>query len=107
VLFRNASSIHDYASFYFSVPVAMMAGVALDAICQQCASRGVALRIVAASGTVALLGFLIINGNRQTVALRHQFHILSEERKEPAQLIPELGRATRRWFGKDVAVICN
>jgi hypothetical protein len=107
VLFRNASSIHDYASFYFTVPVAMMAGVALDAICQRAESRGAMSGVVAVSASLALLVILTVLGERQTLALRHPFRILSEENSEPSQLIPELGRAMRARFGDDVAIICN
>ena len=107
VLFRNASSIHDYASFYFILPVAMMAAVALDAICRWSESRGGAVRIAAPLGALALLGFLAFIGEQRTRELRRPFHILTDEKPEPATLIPELGRAMRGWFGRDVAVICN
>jgi hypothetical protein len=107
VLFRNASSIHDYASFYFTVPVAMMTGVALDGICRWCESRSTAFQLAATSGALLLLGFLVFAGERQTLALRRQFLILTDERPEPPELITELGRAIRDGFGSDVAVICN
>ena len=107
VAFRNASSVHDYASFYFTVPVAIMAGVALDAVCRWSESRSAGLGIVATSMTLVLLGFLAISGERQTLALRHPFLILSDEKPEPPELIPELGRAMRARFGDNVAVICN
>jgi hypothetical protein len=107
VLFRNASAIHDYASFYFTVPVAMMTGVALDGVFRWCESRGVLLRIVAAASASLLLGFLAVLGQRETVELRRPFRILSDENPEPPELIPELGKAIRDRFGDDVAVICN
>ncbi|MEP6671220.1 MAG: glycosyltransferase family 39 protein [Chthoniobacter sp.] len=107
VLFRNASSIHDYASFYFTVPVAMMAAVALDALCHWCGTRSALVRVGSVAGVLALLGFLVCAGERQTMLLRRPFLILTDENPEPPDLIPELGHAMRTWFGQDVAVICN
>ena len=106
--FRNASSVHDYASFYFTVPVAVMAAVALDNLCQRTEAHGPVVRTVVLLGVLAVLGTLIATGQRSTVVLRRQFLILSDENPEPAALIPELGRAIRASFGsEDVAVICN
>jgi len=108
VAFRNASSVHDYASFYFTAPVAMMAGVALDSLCQRGEAQGSTVRTAVFFCAVAVLGMLVVSGERQALALRRQFLILSDENPEPPELIPELGRAIRRWFGsEDVAVICN
>ncbi|MDR3402069.1 MAG: glycosyltransferase family 39 protein [Chthoniobacter sp.] len=107
VLFRNASSVHDYASFYFTVPVAMMAGVALDALCRWSEAKGAMARLAGITCTLVLLGLLVFTGERQTVALRRPFLILTDENPEPVDLIPELGRALRDRFGPDVAVICN
>jgi hypothetical protein len=108
VAFRNASSVHDYASFYFTVPVAMMAAVALDYLCQLAEAHGTVVRSAVFAGVLALLGVLIATGERETVALRRQFLILSDENPEPRDIIPELGRAMRSRFGsEDVAVICN
>jgi len=84
-----------------------MAAVALDAICRWGESRGIAARLATKTGTLVLLGFLVVNGERQTLALRHPFRILSDEKSEPPELIPELGRAIRSRFGDNVAVICN
>jgi hypothetical protein len=106
--FRNASAIHDYASFYFTVPVAIMAAVALETLCVRCETQGVAIRSVVLTCVLAILGLLVVTGERQTLALQHPFRILSDEDPEPPELIPELGQAMRAWFGReDVAVICN
>ncbi len=107
VLFRNASSVHDYASFYFTVPVAIMAGVALDAFCRWCEARGAAAHVTGLSCAVSVMGFLVVTGERRTAELRRPFLILTDENPEPADLIPALGRAMRTWFGQDVAIICN
>ena len=106
-VFRNASMIHDYASFFFTVPVAMMAGVALDVFARWCEARGRSWKmagIVAASGMCL---FLIVTGERQALALRRPFRILDSEKSEAADLIPALGRAIRDFFPEDTNVICN
>jgi len=106
--FRNASSVHDYASFYFTVPVAMMAGLALDALCHWSGSEDASWRIAVTVCVLAILGVLVVSGERQTLTLRHQFLILTDDQPEPRELIPELGEAIRGWFGsEDVAVIGN
>jgi len=105
--FRNASAIHDYASFYFTVPVAIMAGVGLDAAARWSDRRGNALHLVGTSVALSILGYLAIVGQRETIGLRRPFRILTDEQPEPAQLIPELGHAMRDRFGKDVAIVCN
>jgi hypothetical protein len=109
VLFRNASSIHDYASFYFTVPVAMMCGVALDALGQSLPRLSLPWRLCTGVAIAVFCGFFVLDGHRKAMALRHQFSILSEEGSEPGDLIPQLGKKMRDWFGagNDVAIICN
>jgi 4-amino-4-deoxy-L-arabinose transferase-like glycosyltransferase len=108
VAFRNASSIHDYASFYFTLPVAIMAGVGLDAVNRWCERRGGGVLIVGMACSFVVLGALLLAGARQTLDLRRPFSILSSDQPEPPELIPELGRTIRVSFGsEDVAVICN
>jgi hypothetical protein len=108
VAFRNASSIHDYASFYFAVAVAMMAGVGLEAVCRWSEGRGSRMDAALTVFVLAVLGMLMFSGERRTLTLRHSFSILEFDKSEPPDLIPELGRAMRSFFGdNDVAVICN
>jgi hypothetical protein len=107
VAFRNASSIHDYASFYFAVAVAMTAGIGLDAFCHWSERRGPALHAAVTAFVLGGLGVLMLNGERQTLALRRPFSILVFDKSEPSDLIPALGNAMRDIFGDDVAVICN
>ncbi|HEY2342921.1 MAG TPA: glycosyltransferase family 39 protein, partial [Chthoniobacteraceae bacterium] len=107
VAFRNASSIHDYASFYFAVPTALMGAVALEELVQW--SERTAPRFALAMGCVILLGLgaLSFTGQRTALTLRKPFHILTVEGEEPPTLIPDLGRAIRGWFPEDTAVFCN
>ncbi|MEO6787656.1 MAG: glycosyltransferase family 39 protein [Chthoniobacteraceae bacterium] len=106
-VFRNASMIHDYAGFFFTVPVAMMAGVAIDALAAWCALRGCGWRLAGVFSLLALSFFLIITGERQALALRSPFRILDGEKTEVDELIPALGRAIRAQFPEDTNVICN
>ena len=106
-VFRNASSVHDYASFYFTVPVAMMAGVALDALIACCDGQRAAIRFASLAVAFGVCAFLILSGEGHALALKRQFHILDLEKEEPVSLIPELGRAIRDRFAEDTAVICN
>jgi len=106
-VFRNASSVHDYASFYFTVPVAMMAGVALDSLIAWSESRGACMKRTLFAAVIAVCAFLVFSGERQALALRKQFRILDTGKEESVSLIPELGRAIRGRFPEDTAVICN
>ena len=105
--FRNLSSIHDYVSFYFAVPVAMMAGVGLDSLVRWSKSRGRVLYTAACSATLLVVVLLVGTGERQASGLRRQFHILASDQPEPPSLIPQLGRMMREKFPEDTAVICN
>jgi hypothetical protein len=90
------------------LPVATMAAVGLDCLCHRAETHGPMVRAAVYLGVLALIGVLIASGERETVGLRRQFLILSDEDPEPRDLIPELGRAMRSRFGsEDVAVICN
>lgn len=103
--FRNASMIHDYASFYFTIPVALMAAAAVEsALLSLDATR---YRIAAPALALTSLTLLALFGARTTLNLGRQFHILAETAEESPQLIPELGRAVRRSFAPDTSVICN
>ena len=106
-VFRNASMIHDYASFFFTVPVAMMAGIALDALAVWCDARGRGWRMAGIFTALGLCLFLIVAGERQALALRRPFRILDGEKAEADDLIPALGRAIRVHFPEDTNVVCN
>jgi hypothetical protein len=106
-VFRNASSIHDYASFYFTVPVAMMAGVAFDALIEWSKVRQAGMKAAVLAMAFGIGAFLILSGEMRALGLRRQFHILDPDKGESPSLIPELGRAIRSRFIEDSAVICN
>jgi LmbE family N-acetylglucosaminyl deacetylase/4-amino-4-deoxy-L-arabinose transferase-like glycosyltransferase len=108
-VFQNDSYIHQYLSFYFLAPVAIMAGIALDRLitffqinfnARKFALVGelLACAIVVAMGT---------HGMFQTRELQQQFRILDYRTPEPPNLIPELGAAIREDFPPGTRVLCN
>jgi dolichyl-phosphate-mannose-protein mannosyltransferase len=107
VAFRNASYIHDYASFYFIVPVAIAGGVALDAFAGWCEWRGGGTKPAGLAATLVVFAWLVFSGERQALALNKPFRILDWDKPEPAELIPELGRAIHKRFPEGTTVICN
>jgi Dolichyl-phosphate-mannose-protein mannosyltransferase len=107
---RQASYIHEYAGFYFTVPVAFMGGVALDELWRWNGGAGqrTGWRLAGAGTALAILALLGALGYARTRALHAmQYHVLDWSVSEPANLIPALGRLIRRTFPEDTVVICN
>jgi glycerol uptake facilitator-like aquaporin len=107
VTFRNASYIHPYASFYFTVPVAIASGIAVESFARWCEWRSDRVRIAGFVAIAVMYGLLIFNGERQAFALNKRFRILDWNKPEPASLIPELGRKINEKFPQGTTVICN
>jgi len=104
-IFRNASYIHDYASFYFMVPVALMGGPGLRALFAACTKIPVRIPETAwISLALVILGFL---GWRESRDLLTPEYILTASDAEPQNLIPSLGRFIQKEFSPDSDVICN
>ena len=103
--FRNASYIHNYASFYFILPVAICGGVALDA-----AAAWLDGRLLPAAGSAAGLlvcALLCLSGWRGADQLLGQAYLLDTEASEPADLVPRLGELIRTEFPPDADVMTN
>ena len=111
VAFRNASFIHAYASFYFVAPIAMMSGVALDALIQGVENRSGNRPVPRAAvwwGVLAVIALLGTTGFTTTRRLdREQHCILDWKTHEPPDLVPQLGKAIRETFSEDTLVLCN
>ncbi len=110
VLFRNASFVHDYWGFYFVAPVAMMGGVALDALLRRAWSRDVAplFRGACIGAAVAAVVLLGRRGYESTQALHSiDWWILDGVTEEPADLIPRLGETIYWTFPDETPVFCN
>jgi hypothetical protein len=108
--FRNASYIHDYTGFYFLAPVAILGGLALDALLRRAGDRDAPalLRGACVGGAVAALVLLGVRGYEGTRALhRIQWWILDGKLAEPADLIPDLGGAIYWTFPDETVVLTN
>jgi 4-amino-4-deoxy-L-arabinose transferase-like glycosyltransferase len=103
--FRNASYIHNYAAFYFILPVAICGGVALDAAAEWLDSRfPLAAGSVAAVLACAVLG---VSGWRAADGLLGQAYLLETEDAEPGDLILQIGSLIRAEFPPDTDVMTN
>lgn len=109
VVWRNVSYTHEYASFYFVLPVAIMGGVALDGLLgwvQQRWSSKLA-RAVAHCLLVAAIAGLCGWGYAQSRLYHHRYYLLEWGGPEPENLIPSLGRTIARAFPDDAMILCN
>ncbi|MFZ3376017.1 MAG: hypothetical protein WA183_10720 [Chthoniobacterales bacterium] len=108
-VFQNDSYIHQYISFYFVAPVAILAGIAIDRLITFL--HGVFFRndlaFVGEVSACLLLLIIGIHGVTQTKKLQQQFRILDYRTPEPANLIPELGNEVRKDFPPGTRVLCN
>jgi hypothetical protein len=108
--FRNASYIHDYTGFYFIAPVAILGGLALEALLRRAGDTDAPalLRGACVGGAVAALVLLGVRGYEGTRALhRIRWWILDGTVAEPADLIPALGGAIYWTFPDETAVLTN
>lgn len=108
-VFQNDSYIHEYIAFYFVVPVALMAGIALNELARRIDSvfHGGVPGVAGACVGLVLMGGGIVLGQAQTHALNRRFCILSLQKEEPESLIPAIGTAIRKHFNPATRVLCN
>ncbi len=107
VAFRNASYIHDYASFYFLAPVALMGGVGCDAVLGWSERNGWVARTVGALAVCSVLLALAVTGERIASKQERQLNILGDSRYEQPALIPQLGVLIRASFARGTTVFAN
>ena len=105
VAFPNASFIHDYACFYFIAPVAMMGGIALDALANRMDRRGI--RHVGTAVALCLILLVALFGRARARSLQSQTYLLDGRTYESAQFIPKVGTLIRAHFSENVQVLCN
>jgi hypothetical protein len=108
---RNQSFIHDFACFYFLIPIAIFSGFFIEWIIRKIEtrfSRQPAYPAFAATfAACALAAAVIGSGIRRLDGIDTQFCILDDDDTEPAMLMPDLGRLIDRTFPVDSVVICN
>jgi hypothetical protein len=109
VAFQNDSYIHQYIGFYFLVPIAALAGVALDQMITGAENtfRTQASRSIVICMACLLLVGLGVQGAGRAKSLERQFQILDYKSPEPFNLIPDLGAAIQANFSQDTPVLCN
>jgi len=105
---RNQSYIHDFASFYFLVPIAIFSGFLIERIIRGIESRWPGYRTLAATLACCVLpAALIWSGIRRLDGIDTQFCILDDDDTEPATLMPDVGRLIDGAFPPNAVVICN
>jgi hypothetical protein len=83
----------------------MMGGVAIEFFLRWCEAHSTGLRIAGLATVVAMCVFQIFTGQRQALALNTPLRIL--DRRDQADLIPELGRLMHEKFQEGTTIICN
>lgn len=107
-VFQNDSYIHEYIPFYFIVPVAVMAGIALNELLETAEKAPLRGAHAAASvAAVLLVAGGMWMGQARTSALQGRFCILDLHKKESEALIPAVGKIIRSHFSPATRVLCN
>ena len=101
---RNQSFIHDFASFYFLVPVSIFGAYLVERLIVKMDPRWHVMP-TAICGIVALS--LIWSGIRKLDGIDTQFCILDDDDTEPANLMPDVGRMIDQSFPPGTVIICN
>jgi len=105
---RNQSYIHDFASFYFLIPVAVFPGFLVERILRGIESRWPGYPAPAAAAICSIaVAALIWSGVRSLADIDTQFCILDDDNTEPATLMPDIGRLIDKSFPTDAVIICN
>ncbi len=105
---RNQSYIHDFACFYFLIPIAVFSGFFIEWILRSIEIRRAGFPAVAATIlSCGLVVALIWSGIRRLDGIDTQFCILDDDDTEPDTLMPDLGRLIDKSFPSDAVVICN
>jgi hypothetical protein len=102
---RNQSYIHDFASFYFIVPIAVFSGFLIDQILRKVERRWASYPATLVCSLVA--AGTLWSGIRRLDGIDTQFCILDDDDTEPDSLMPDVGRLIDRTFPPDAVIICN
>jgi len=105
---RNQSYIHDFASFYYLIPLSIMPAFFLDQILKIVKARFAGIATYAATAAVcAGVAGMIYFGIRGLDGIDTQFCILDDDDTEPANLMPDLGKQIDATVPAGAVVICN
>jgi len=109
VVLRNWSFVHDFASFSVIGSIAIVGGLGIEAIWQwldgKSGTNG--SRRAAATVTAIVLISLAWAGFIRAEEQRSQFLMLDGVVREPAHLIPEVGRYLGGIFPANTTILCN
>ncbi len=106
-LLRNQSYIHDFAAFYFLIPVAVFSAFFVDWIIRKVEAGRPGFAPAASLAACVIAGLLIWWGIRSLDGIDTQFCILDDDSTEPATLMPDVGRLIDRTFAPDAVILCN
>jgi hypothetical protein len=105
---RNQSYIHDFASFYFLVPLAIYSGFFVDRIIRSARALGGEKGACATTACCCAMAMVLLwFGVRSLATIDTPFCILDNNTKEPDTLMPDVGRLIDRTFPANAVVICN
>jgi 4-amino-4-deoxy-L-arabinose transferase-like glycosyltransferase len=105
---RNQSYIHDFASFYFLIPLAIFPAFFIDSLINVLNTLRPGIPAVTTTLAACLLvAFLIYSAIQSLADIDTQFCILDDDDSEPPTLIPDLGRLIDHTFPPTAAVITN
>jgi hypothetical protein len=105
---RNQSYIHDFAGFYFLIPVSIYSGFLIERIIREIETRwpGYPSTVASIAGCILATG-LIGSGIAQLDGIDTQFCILDDDDTEPATLMPDVGHLIDTSFPADAVILCN
>jgi hypothetical protein len=109
VVLRNWSFIHDFASFFVIGSIAILGGLGLETVWEWIEehSRRNFPHAITSIATALLLATLAWAGFNRAQDQRSQFLILDQAAREPANLIPDLGRYLATIFPATTTILCN
>jgi len=107
-ILRNQSYIHDFAGFYFLIPIAVFSGFLIEWIIRAIESRRPGYpSFLATMAACALAAALLWSGIARLDGIDSQFCILDDDDTEPATLMPDVGHLIDATFPKDAVILCN
>jgi len=105
---RNQSYIHDFAAFYFLIPIAVFSGFLIERLIRGIETRwpGYPSAVASIAGCM-LAAALIWSGIARLDGIDTQFCILDDDDTEPPTLMPDVGRLIDASFPADAVILCN
>jgi len=109
LVLRNWSFIHDWASFFLTGCIAILGGLGILGL-MDALDRSASAKKLPPLGSIAALGLLFWLAEAGVVraeSQRSQLLMLDGQTREPANLIPDVGRYLAKTFPPDTTILCN